>query len=373
MLTRDWNRVVRFSPPARPSSTPGGRPSRRAEPGCERLEGVRLLSTLSPVVAGTVFTDSNQNGRLDPGEKGVPGTQLQLKNSAGAVVASATTNDSGGYSFSTDSTLSTAPRSSSQSLTVPQQYTNIDSAPFGSTVAPFNPSLGRLVDVKIQVKANVTSWLSAENRSDAPSVISGSVQGTYHVDGLGGAGRRRHVGINCGFQRLGLRRRERRRRHERGNLRPARREFDEDRDVELPRRPRPVHRRAGPVRHRAATASVSASAALSATSGKADYNAATMGSVQLTVTYDYVPSNALKPGTYTIVRLPLISGGTLSPGPASLTVNLNATGSVNDNFALRPSVNTAVHALALPVSPPRIVAMAIPAWVPPRWLFGYLS
>jgi hypothetical protein len=46
-----------------------------------------------------VWNDTNGNGIQDAGEPGIAGVGLSLKNSAGSVVATATTNGAGGYSF----------------------------------------------------------------------------------------------------------------------------------------------------------------------------------------------------------------------------------------------------------------------------------
>ena len=65
--------------------------------------GKNYLSGWMARIYGTVFIDSNENGRRDPGEKGVPGTGLTLRERDNSLIdqmqGSATTNDSGEYSF----------------------------------------------------------------------------------------------------------------------------------------------------------------------------------------------------------------------------------------------------------------------------------
>ncbi|MCZ2342684.1 MAG: carboxypeptidase regulatory-like domain-containing protein [Bacteroidales bacterium] len=50
-------------------------------------------------VAGTVFVDPNGNGTLDPGEVGIPGVVIELRDSGGNVVSTTTTGPDGGYLF----------------------------------------------------------------------------------------------------------------------------------------------------------------------------------------------------------------------------------------------------------------------------------
>jgi len=50
-------------------------------------------------ISGTIFNDSNGNGVQDAGEGGLSGWKVQLLNSAGTVVATATTDANGNYSF----------------------------------------------------------------------------------------------------------------------------------------------------------------------------------------------------------------------------------------------------------------------------------
>ena len=57
--------------------------------------------TLQPLagLGDFVWEDFNNNGQQDPGEPGVPGVTVKLKNEAGVVIATTTTNGSGFYSF----------------------------------------------------------------------------------------------------------------------------------------------------------------------------------------------------------------------------------------------------------------------------------
>jgi LPXTG-site transpeptidase (sortase) family protein len=59
----------------------------------------RLSNTIHSGIAGTVFNDANGNGIQDAGETALSGVTIELKNNVGAVIATATTNPSGSYSF----------------------------------------------------------------------------------------------------------------------------------------------------------------------------------------------------------------------------------------------------------------------------------
>jgi protocatechuate 3,4-dioxygenase beta subunit len=54
------------------------------------------------LLTGTVFTDLNGNGAMDPGETGLPGMTVQLKDGTNQVVNSERTDAAGGYSFTVD-------------------------------------------------------------------------------------------------------------------------------------------------------------------------------------------------------------------------------------------------------------------------------
>ena len=180
MNTRRW-----FTTASRSKDTVKGADRRRAVPSCERLETISLLSTASPVISGYVFADANNDGHPQATEAPVAGTRLGLVNASGAVVGSATTDAHGFYAFSTDATVNTATKSVTETLTLPADFTNIDSAPFSSALSLFDPTLGRLVDVKVSAGVNVASTLQGQNTSLTDGAdISGAVTGEADVEGL---------------------------------------------------------------------------------------------------------------------------------------------------------------------------------------------
>ena len=60
----------------------------------------RLSNSTLSSITGTVFNDANGNGIQDAGEAALSGVTIELRNNAGTVIATTTTNASGGYSFS---------------------------------------------------------------------------------------------------------------------------------------------------------------------------------------------------------------------------------------------------------------------------------
>lgn len=60
----------------------------------------RLPNAASSSISGVVFNDINANGIQDPGDGALSGVTVELRNHVGTVVATATTNALGGYSFS---------------------------------------------------------------------------------------------------------------------------------------------------------------------------------------------------------------------------------------------------------------------------------
>jgi LPXTG-site transpeptidase (sortase) family protein len=59
----------------------------------------QLTTSALSTISGTVFDDANANGLQDAGETALSSVTVELKNNVGSVIATATTNISGGYSF----------------------------------------------------------------------------------------------------------------------------------------------------------------------------------------------------------------------------------------------------------------------------------
>src|SRR5437870_2632246 len=78
----------------------------------EALEGRDLPSCSS--LSGYVFSDTNNNGLKDANEPGIAGVMMELHNSNGDVIGTATTDSKGFYQFTTDSTADTTAMTMSQ-------------------------------------------------------------------------------------------------------------------------------------------------------------------------------------------------------------------------------------------------------------------
>ena len=59
----------------------------------------QLSNTTLSTITGTVFNDVNANGVIDSGEAPLNGVTIQLANGSGTVIATTTTNATGGYTF----------------------------------------------------------------------------------------------------------------------------------------------------------------------------------------------------------------------------------------------------------------------------------
>ena len=146
------------------------------------LETVRLLAT--NVISGFVYLDANNNGLFEKSETPVAADVIELVNSGGVVVGMATTDDKGAYSFTTDSTINTAPLTRTQTIAVPPTLTNFNTPP---SLAQFDPSLGHLFQVDISVNGSLTSSISAENTSvSSPATISSVISGSLSLTVPGG-------------------------------------------------------------------------------------------------------------------------------------------------------------------------------------------
>ncbi|MCX7853800.1 MAG: carboxypeptidase regulatory-like domain-containing protein, partial [Caldilineales bacterium] len=60
---------------------------------------VRQPASGTGIIGDTVWYDQNQNGIQDPGEPGIPGITVQLRNASHVVIATTTTNPNGNYLF----------------------------------------------------------------------------------------------------------------------------------------------------------------------------------------------------------------------------------------------------------------------------------
>ena len=321
------------------SSARKARAQRRAALRLETLED--RLTPSGNTIGGFVYADANNNGIFEPGEAPIANTTITLKNSANQIVGVTTTDANGFYQFATDNTISTTPKTITQTVNFGPTDTDFD---LTSTVNQFNPNLGQLTEVDIVHNGSIVSTIEVENTSkNSGANISASVSGTLDLIAPG-------VNDTLNVNQII------------GNFTAGK--FDGTLDF------------AGNSGNNFGAKTASGSHTLSLTSGLGAWtgtgqisleelasatssasgggNVATSigstGSANITVVYRYVPSNNLKPGNYTIIETqpaPYIDGLDAInnvPIPGSNTtdtlhVTLNNTNLVNNNFGeLLPSI-----------------------------------
>ena len=149
----------------------------------ERLEDKLLLA--GNVISGFVYNDVNQNGLFDTGEPPIANTPIQLRNSSGVIVGSTTTDASGAYQFNSDATISVAPQSITQTATIPDTPTpNTASV----TLPQFDPTLGTLTSVTINNIATTTDTVQLESQDTQPTTLIANTTITTSLTGPGVSG-----------------------------------------------------------------------------------------------------------------------------------------------------------------------------------------
>lgn len=134
------------------------------------------------VISGFVFNDINGNGLRDVGEAAIANNLLELRNSAGALVGTTSTDANGYYIFDADGSVSTAQQSMVQTITFADANTNVIRS---QTINQFNSALGALQSVEIQVNGRIVSTIRLENLDDASAVVRGVVSGNMLISGPG--------------------------------------------------------------------------------------------------------------------------------------------------------------------------------------------
>ncbi|MBC2195356.1 SdrD B-like domain-containing protein, partial [Listeria booriae] len=136
----------------------------------DAINGLRLtVNQQVGQIRSTVFSDANKNGTQESAETGVAGVTVSLYNTSGAVVATATTDNNGLYTFE-----NVKPGYYYEKVTTPSGYTFLANSSFGSDG----------VSGYIQVQANQTRTdLNASLvAQDNPAEVS-SAQWIYNKDG----------------------------------------------------------------------------------------------------------------------------------------------------------------------------------------------
>ena len=139
-----------------------------------RLALLRLEDrTVPATIAGIVYADVDGDGLFGAGDTPISSSTIELRNSGGMVINSATTGPAGTYSFSTDNTIVVSPATLQQTATVPLTATD-----FSTTVniPQFDPSLGTLTGVTIRLDGSVRADFQFETLDASPAGVSGTLQ-----------------------------------------------------------------------------------------------------------------------------------------------------------------------------------------------------
>jgi hypothetical protein len=345
--------------------TPAGRaaPGRpRPLPALEPLEDRRVPA----VIGGTVFADLNNNGLLDPGEPGLASSLLELRTASGQAIARAVSDANGQYRFNVDQTVDTNPATKTVEAVFDPAPTDVTRT---QTVDQFDPSLGTLTAVEIIAEATLTSQMNVENLGPNAAKVDGAFSGTLTLQAPGTAPLVTNPTGNVS-----------------ANVDP----FDGTLDL------------AGPSGHDfaptamqttksvlldAATTDLSAyvgtgkvtltegATATSTAAGPGNLLAMIRSatSADVKVVYHYNPSNALRPGSYTIIQTQeppgyvdgLDTPDNVTPLPGSnatdsLPVTLGTGDSLNNNFGeVRPVSQPSVRAPEVLVPPPAVIGQPV--------------
>jgi hypothetical protein len=151
---------------------------RSAAPRIELLENRWVPST----IAGTVYNDVNNTGLFQPGDPVYANNPIVLQNAAGQQIASTVTDSNGHYVFTVDQTISTAPAVQEQDLTFGPNPTD---APQSLQISQFDPSLGTLTAVEIDLSGTNASDLKVDNLDPTQATVQAQIQGGVTLQGAG--------------------------------------------------------------------------------------------------------------------------------------------------------------------------------------------
>lgn len=301
-----------FHVPREIPSTRRPRSKQRVPLLLEVLEDRSLMSaSTTGGITGFVYLDANNNGIFDPGETVIPNAQVQLLDSANKVVASTTTDANGHYAFTIDQRINTDP----STITIPVTFaTDGTDWTQTQTVKQFDPTLGQLTEVEIVNQGAITSDIQVESKSKMPATIHAVVSGHLALSGPSLSSLTATVPVDETFNASAF---------------DGKMDFAGASGIDfgpqtadgsstfLLTRPNALAAYIG-------TSTVSLTETATATStasgpGRMVLSIDTTANATAYVIYHYLPSNALRPGNYTIVQ---------SPGPAGTIDGQNTAGNV---------------------------------------------
>jgi uncharacterized repeat protein (TIGR01451 family) len=307
--------------PFRPSRDADARNRHRTVRRHARLELEALEDRALPsgtavsgtVISGFVYHDLNNDGLYQPaaGETPYANTGIELLSAAGAVVGTTTTDANGYYQFAADRTIDTSPQSQTYTVSFPSTLTDFS---LTQALPQFNPALGTLQSVTFTANDTITSDIKVENTSTTSGTsITGNVGGNMTLTGPGVAltttpdrdtGTFNASVFDGALDFAGT-----------SGTDFGPRTASASRSVTLTGPALAAFLGTGTVALRqTATATSTASGG-----GNVLVGITSQAQATVTVTYNYTPSNALRPGNYTIVET------TQPPGTVDGKVSSNGT------------------------------------------------
>jgi uncharacterized repeat protein (TIGR01451 family) len=307
---------------------------RHARLGFDTLE--ERATPAANSISGYVYQDVNNNGIFDSGEAPLANVSLTLKsNATGLVVGTTTSNAAGFYEFTYDNSVNTTPTSITKTVVFPETDTNYN---LTKMVDQFDPSLGQLTSIDIIHDATITSSILVENTSKSSgTTISGTVSGTLNLVAPGvndnlplsqNAGSITVAAWDGATDYSGA---------SGGNL--GTKTANGSKTLTITGGDLAAWQGSGQV------AIQEISNATSSATGGGNISAAITSSGRSTVTvrYNYIPTNLLQPGSYTIIEtqpVGFLDGKDAknnvpipnSIGTDSITLDLSNTPLVNNNF-----------------------------------------
>lgn len=270
-------------------------------PGLEKLEA-RDTPTADPIIAGSVYSDLNGNGRRDADEPGFASSSLQLVTPTGILVGEAVSDDDGRFIFDSDRRLLNSPSVASYTVSLSNLSTSSGEV---VTIPRFNPALGTLTAVDIEVNGQIEARASVENLERNSATIRVNHDGILTVTGPGGpieltSTTQTFTAVLGGFD---------------GTI-----DFTGSSGITFPQRTSSITQTVNltdpmDMANFIGTGSVAYQAVTNGTAtsqgpGNFQISVLTTGSADITVRYLYDPSTALRPGNY-IVRQTSQPDGTL--------------------------------------------------------------
>jgi hypothetical protein len=151
----------------------------RTTPGVESLED----RWMPAVIAGIVYNDLNNNGIHDAGEGGLGHSTVQLRDSAGNLLASTVSDSTGHYQFTVRDSSTVLPATLTETANFNLAKTDQVRT---AALALFDPSLGTLTSVDILASGSIQSAVQIENLGDAPGNFEADLSGQLSFQVAGG-------------------------------------------------------------------------------------------------------------------------------------------------------------------------------------------